>query len=102
MRKELAVVSVGMDTPSIGEVVLLKLARVMSKRENKARNARTWFQATIKLLIHVAGFACLTYAGFTFSLAAGFVVAGLSCFTLSWLTTADSPTPPATRDPMLR
>lgn len=45
-----------------------------------------------KLLLTLGGFACLTMAGFTFSMIAGLIVAGVSCFLLAWLYGSDEPT----------
>lgn len=50
------------------------------------------FQALMKFILTVAGFGCLTFAGFAWSTPAGFVVAGISCLILSWLTTSQPPT----------
>jgi len=52
---------------------------------------RTILQTTVRLILHLAGFASLTIAGFTWSIAAGLVVAGASFFVLSWLTASNPP-----------
>lgn len=43
-----------------------------------------WYSLS-KLVLHVAGFSLLTWAGFSFNMPAGLITAGLSCFVLSWL-----------------
>ncbi len=83
--------------PTVGQFFLMKLASKLRNqgvaREGSTR-AHAWIQTLIRLVLHVAGFGCLTYAGFIWHPAAGFVVAGLSLFLLSWLTTSrGTPTP---------
>lgn len=79
----------------------VKIARYMinhaEKREH-AKSARTWVQTLIRLVLHLAGFGCLTIAGFYWTITAGYVVAGLSCFAMAWLSTPDtSPAQPPVR-----
>ena len=78
-----------MDAPTVAQFVIAKLmSRERARKEVKAStHTRTWVQAIVRLLFHLGGFACLTFAGFTWTITAGFVVAGLSCFALSWLLT---------------
>lgn len=95
-----------MEVPTIGQFITLRVAKFFASRskENQAARAHTWFQSVIRLVMHLAGFGCLTYAGFIWHPAAGFVVAGLSCFMLSWLTTGTaSPKPQnnAQPDPLM-
>jgi len=45
-------------------------------------------QAFIRVILHLAGFAALTSAGFYWNMIAGLVVGGLSCFVLSTLVTS--------------
>jgi len=52
-----------------------------------ASRVRVWFIALLRFAYHVMGFGCLTIAGFEFSITAGWVIAGLSFFGLSFLTT---------------
>lgn len=75
------------EPPSITSAIGLKLAGMLIRRtERKARTRpRTWVQVTIKLLLHVAGFTCLTVAAWSFNFIAGMAVAGISCFVQSWL-----------------
>jgi hypothetical protein len=56
--------------------------------ERPARPALAMAQAFLRLVLHLAGFAALTSAGFYWNMIAGLVVAGLSCFVLSTLTTS--------------
>lgn len=64
-------------------------AEKASKRQARARNnTGPWYIATIKLMLNLAGFGLLTYAGFEWSTIAGLVIAGISCFVVSWLVTS--------------
>jgi len=94
-----------MDVPTVGQFITLRIAKFFAKREKgkQASHAPTWFQSVIRLVMHLAGFGCLTYAGFLWHPAAGFVVAGISCFLMSWLTTGDSRSEPraAQTDPLM-
>lgn len=90
--------------PSIASLISWKISKALSNRaeRSKARegnSARTVVQATVRVFLHLAGFACLTYAGFAFNFIAGMVVAGISCFILSTLITVSTPT---NSDPTLR
>jgi hypothetical protein len=82
------------EVPSLTSVIGIKIAaRLASRSKRKASNRpRTWMQTTVRLILHVAGFACLTYAGFMWDNIAGMCAAGISCFALSWLTTSGSST----------
>lgn len=96
---------VAWDTPTVSQFLVMKLGQAISARkEAKVRTqnrAGTWALNTIRLMMHLAGFGCLTYAGFEWSTIAGFVVAGLSFFVLSTLmTTGTGPQATVTRDPM--
>lgn len=79
--------------PSIGSLVLMKLASMLSKKA-QARSRRitpAWLQAFSRFVLTVAGFACLTWAGFTVSFTIGLVSAAFSCFAMSWLFTGSTP-----------
>jgi hypothetical protein len=89
-------------TPSMGDVLLSKLARRLSSRREKTIAVRSWFQAMVKVLVQLAGFACLTLAGFSVSFTVGMVVAGLSCFTFAWLVPSGASNNTLTPDPILR
>lgn len=76
--------------PTFGTFVAMKLAnRVTKARRKEATNrmnrVRTWFQSLVRLVAHLTGFSLLTWAGFTFNMAAGLIVAGISCFVFAWL-----------------
>jgi hypothetical protein len=81
-----------MDVPTLGEFATLRMAKFFAKRQaREANHAGAWIQTVVRLVFHLAGFSCLTYAGFLWHPAAGFVVAGLSFFLLSWVTTSNQP-----------
>lgn len=65
-----------------------------------ASRVRTWFITLIRFAYHVMGFGCLTFAGFTISITAGWVIAGLSFFGLSFLTTPTKAQPDTDNQPM--
>lgn len=79
--------------PTIGQVILRKIARRMEVKRDRqslgvtATRVNTRLQAFVRLVLTIAGFALLTIAAFTVYTAAGFVMAGLSCFVLAWLAT---------------
>jgi len=78
-----------------------KLARflyaVAFRVENSKGTAFKKFdvRSAIKLTLEIAGFGWLTFAGFQWDTIAGLVVAGLSCFALSWHIGGDDDTEPA-------
>lgn len=72
---------------TLTEVLATKVLRAArTKRERRTIPYSVW-SMLLRLLLHLAGFSCLTVAGFTVSLLAGLVTAGLSCFVLSTLMT---------------
>ena len=72
----------------IVEFALWKVSKRASARaQNKATHAITWVQATIRLVLQLAGFASLTVGAFHAHIVAGYIVGGLSFFALSWLMT---------------
>lgn len=90
-----------MDVPTFGQFVTLRMAKFVGERgkAKQVAHAGTWIQTVTRLVMHLAGFSCLTYAGFLWHPVAGFVAAGLSWFLLSWLTTGkqQSATQPVNR-----
>ena len=81
--------------PSFGTFLAMKFVNRVSRAKASAKEgnrARTLMQAIVRLVLHLAGFSALTWAGFSWNMTAGLIVAGLSCFVLSWLM-ADSSTP---------
>lgn len=94
--------------PGVLQFLAYKATNMLAKRreakQGKSR-ARTWFQAIVRFLFSIAGFGCLTLAGFTINITTGFVVAGVSFFGLSFLTTGDTDsanTKPQPPEPRLR
>lgn len=92
------------DAPTVWQAITFSLAKRAEKaRTNKATRTHTWFQTLVTLMMQLAGFACLTFAGFTWNITAGLVVAGFSCFALAWLTNnRTAPTNTSRPDPMMR
>ena len=90
-----------MDVPTVGQFLTLRMAKFFANRGKgkEATHAPVWFQTVTRLVMHLAGFSCLTYAGFIWNPVAGFVVAGLSCFLMSWLTTGRQATTTPTNRP---
>jgi hypothetical protein len=84
-----------MDSPGFLELMLAKGARAANRRryakETRVRVSNA-MQVTIRLALHLAGFTCLTVAGFGFNFLAGMIVAGASCFVLSTLLTTSTKT----------
>jgi len=79
------------DVPSIREYFGFKLASAVAKRKKvKQSTVPALYESIVRLMLHLAGFGCLTYAGFQWTIMAGFIVAGISCFLLSTLTTRKS------------
>lgn len=82
------------EVPSLSRFVAYKIGVLLDRKDKQSKyRARTRIQSIIRLLLHIAGFACLTIAGFTWDPAAGFIVAGLSCFAFSLLTTTGESDP---------
>lgn len=82
--------------PSFGQFLTYKLGKLATaRRDSKQRNARaasmtgqaaaSAFSSFLMVVLHLAGFGCLTYAGFTISITVGWVLAGISCFVLATL-----------------
>lgn len=83
--------------PTPLQYVMWKLSKRSKERKQAKQGTRTLtpFVALLRTVLNVAGFGFLTFAGFSWTILAGLVVAGLSCFALSWLSTG---TPPDTTD----
>lgn len=86
------------DMPLMEYVTRRMGAVMMRRRERRSLNLpRTWIQSLVRLTLHIAGFSCFTIAGFSVSLPAGLIVAGVSCLILSYLSTkSDAPHGPST------
>lgn len=83
--------------PTLAQFMLWKFSKAMSRSKTKAATrASVQLQVIIRVVMHIAGFACLTYAAFTWSTIAGWAVAGISCFLMSWLTAPSATEPPTT------
>lgn len=79
------------NAPTFFQFLTWKAAQKSKERRERtvaSATAGTWVTAIVRLVLHLAGFGCLTFAGFTWNITAGFIVAGVSFFALSWLTTA--------------
>lgn len=76
-------------TATIQATVLARAAeglmRLANRRAEATTRARTRVQSLIRVLMTLAGFGCLTLAGFKLHTVVGLVVAGLSCWTIAWL-----------------
>lgn len=79
--------------PSVMEYVIGKVATRRERKHARLAIPRTWFQSLARLMLHVAGFGCLTYAGFTWNMIAGLITAGVSFFVFSWLIAPTDRTP---------
>lgn len=82
--------------PTVLQVLLHKAYQGIARRKGSKPEAmsrvRAWFVATVRFLYSLGGFGCLTLAGFSLNITIGLVVAGVSFFGLSWLTTSGTPT----------
>lgn len=78
---------VAIDSMTLTEYLSRRVAHgVMRRRERRSATLpRAWFQTLVTLMLQLAGFSCFTIAGFSVSLPAGLIVAGLSCFSMAWL-----------------
>lgn len=72
-------------TPTVAEFFLHKLSRSLA-RKRETTISSSIVATLFRFAMHVAGFSCLTIAGFALNFAAGMITAGVSCFALSWLT----------------
>lgn len=78
-------------TPSFIEMALRRGASALANKREKRVTAGI-AQAVFRFVMHIAGFSCLTIAGFALHFAIGMTVAALSCFALSFLMTSDNTT----------
>ena len=69
--------------------LLFKLYALSKRSEASNRKRGNLFGSLIKFITTLAGFGFLTMAGFTLSLMAGLIVAGVSCFLLTWVYGSD-------------
>jgi hypothetical protein len=78
------------DMPTLTQMLAYKLVNKAKKREKAINRTHTQLQSIVRLVLHLAGFGFLTYAGFSWNMTAGLIVAGISCFVLSTLMTNSS------------
>lgn len=75
--------------PTLSTFLMWKLQNALANRSTKAsigkNRSSVGLYGIVRLLLHIAGFGLLTMAGFQFSMIAGLVVAGFSCFVMSYL-----------------
>lgn len=84
---------VAIDRPvSPSSTLLWKLGQLLQSkavRSEKRRKASNWLQEFVKFTLHIAGFACLTWAAFGWSMIAGRAVAGICFLLLAYQLTPD-------------
>ncbi len=73
--------------PSVARFLLWKLTSAYERNASRRGVSSNAASMVIRYVLQIAGFALLTMAGFTFSMIAGLIVAGISCFVLSTLMT---------------
>jgi hypothetical protein len=92
-----------MDAPMVSAFKAFRRTRQL--RQNERATHATSTQAVLGVIVrtamHLAGFSCLTAAGFTLSMTAGLITAGVSFFAFSALM-VPSKNQPEVADPMLR
>ncbi len=81
--------------PSLTTFLAMKLTnRIAKARRSEASESmnrvRAGLQFIVRLVAHLAGFSLLTWAGFTWNMTAGLIVAGISCFVFAWLVNDSS------------
>ena len=86
------------NNPTIREVIAVRIAGRRKPRSMAAkaetRNRVTQIIAYVmNMLMQLAGFGCLTMAAFTWTITAGWIMAGVSFLVLSWLLTKPQPAP---------
>lgn len=87
-------------TPTLWQFIAMR-ANVRRIKRSSLATVHTWFQTTVRLIMHIAGFSCLTFAGFTWNIMAGLITAGVCCFAFSFLVAGtDAPQQPAP-DPLM-
>lgn len=78
--------------PSIPSFILWKLNNAATRRARNKQAVRVnaGVSTFVRVVLHLAGFALLTLAGFEWNMIAGLIVAAFSCFALSTLMTGGS------------
>lgn len=92
-----------MDAPMVSAFKAFRRTRQLRQNEKavSATHAQAVLGAIVRTVMHLAGFSCLTAAGFTLSMTAGLITAGVCFFAFSALL-VPSKNQPTTADPMLR
>jgi hypothetical protein len=78
-------------SPTFVQFLMLKLTTREAQRSTARAHTHVLVMA-LRIVLHIAGFACLTYAAYMANVIAGVAVAGLSCFVLARLFTVSSAT----------
>lgn len=77
------------NAPTIREIIAFRMARKRQRSMAEKAHFHNTVTAVIgyvmRFLLHVGAFGCLTMAGFSWTITAGWVTAGLSGLMLSWL-----------------
>lgn len=82
--------------PTLGQYAVMRLTMRARKRANQtqgllASNRITAIvNATVRVVLHIAGFSLLTIAAWHWNMIAGLAVAGISCFVFSALMTGSN------------
>jgi fatty-acid desaturase len=82
--------------PSVTTYLTMMLTNRISRAKAKERTQINGnrmpaiLQTIVRLVLHLAGFSALTFAGYTWNMTAGLIVGGLSCFVLAWLLNSPS------------
>ena len=85
---------------TLGGTITRATIGYLAARANQPKARREWnlaagISAVFKCVMHLLGFAALTYAGYTINLTTAFIVGGISCFVFSWLVAPDKPESPS-------
>lgn len=90
--------------PTVRESLQVRLATVLINRAKRSNHTRAVQRTSgslvnqiFKVILHLAGFACLTIAGFTINNTAGFITAGIALFLFAAIATPDTPSEPTQR-----
>lgn len=67
----------------MSQVASLKLASLLTRFASR-QSSNSIYRVMLKIILELAGFGWLTFAGFKISLIAGAVIAALCCFVLAW------------------
>lgn len=84
------------DAPNLRAYAGMRLAMWASKRARRTQanypisRVTAVLNATVRVMLHVAGFALLTIAAWQWNMIAGLAVAGISCFVFSTLMSGEA------------